>query len=65
MSLAFQRHGLQVISIERLCRLATPILPTHLLWSRCADLRVAESRTVNRALRKAYGIGLCLVDELG
>jgi hypothetical protein len=26
---------------------------------------VAETRAVNRALRKAYGIGICSVDELG
>jgi hypothetical protein len=29
-----------------------------------AELRVAETRAVNRALRKAYGIGLCSVEEL-
>jgi hypothetical protein len=28
-------------------------------------LRVAETRAVNRALRKAYGIALCSVEELG
>lgn len=28
-------------------------------------MRVAETRAVNRALRKAYGIGLCSVEELG
>jgi hypothetical protein len=28
-------------------------------------LRIAETRAVNRALRKAYGIGLCSVEELG
>jgi hypothetical protein len=32
---------------------------------RGAELRIAETRAVNRALRKAYGIGLCSVDELG
>jgi hypothetical protein len=32
---------------------------------RGAETRVAETRAVNRALRKAYGIGLCSVDELG
>ncbi|MGB8590992.1 MAG: hypothetical protein WCD40_06395, partial [Candidatus Acidiferrales bacterium] len=26
---------------------------------------MAETRAVNRALRKAYGIGLCSVEELG
>ncbi len=30
-----------------------------------AELRVAETRAVNRALRKAYGIGLCSIEELG
>jgi hypothetical protein len=30
-----------------------------------AELRIAETRAVNRALRKAYGIGLCSVEELG
>src|SRR5713226_1579366 len=28
-----------------------------------AEMRVAETRAVNRALRKAYGIGLCSVEE--
>jgi hypothetical protein len=30
-----------------------------------AELRVAETRAVNRALRKAYGIGISSVEELG
>jgi hypothetical protein len=30
-----------------------------------AEMRVAETRAVNRALRKAYGIGVCSVEELG
>src|SRR6266852_3387024 len=30
-----------------------------------AELRMAETRAVNRALRKAYGIGLCSVEEIG
>jgi hypothetical protein len=30
-----------------------------------AELRVAETRAVNRALRKAYGVGICSVEELG
>src|ERR1700733_15197750 len=30
-----------------------------------AEMRVAETRAVNRALRKAYGVGLCSVEELG
>ena len=32
---------------------------------RGTELRIAETRAVNRALRKAYGIGLCSVEELG
>jgi len=32
---------------------------------RGAEMRVAETRAVNRALRKAYGIGGCSVEELG
>jgi hypothetical protein len=32
---------------------------------RGAEMRVAETRAVNRALRKAYGIGLCSVEESG
>jgi hypothetical protein len=30
-----------------------------------AEMRVAETRAVNRALRKAYGIGVCSVEEIG
>lgn len=29
------------------------------------ELRIAETRAVNRALRKAYGVGICSVEELG
>ena len=32
---------------------------------RGAEMRMAETRAVNRALRKAYGIGICSVEELG
>jgi hypothetical protein len=28
-------------------------------------MRVAETRAVNRALRKAYGIGICSLEEIG
>ncbi len=31
---------------------------------RGAEMRVAETRAVNRALRKAYGIALCSIEEL-
>jgi hypothetical protein len=30
-----------------------------------AELRVAETRAINRALRKAYGIGICSWEEIG
>jgi len=30
-----------------------------------AEMRVAETRAVNRALRKAYGIAICSVEEIG
>jgi hypothetical protein len=30
-----------------------------------AEMRVAETRAVNRALRKAYGVGICSVEEVG
>ena len=32
---------------------------------RGAEIRVAETRAVNRALRKAYGIGICSIEEIG
>ena len=32
---------------------------------RGAEMRVAETRAVNRALRKAYGVGVCSVEEIG
>jgi hypothetical protein len=30
-----------------------------------AEMRIAETRAVNRALRKAYGVGICSVEEIG
>ena len=36
---------------------------SHLV--RGAEMRVAETRAVNRALRKAYGIGICSAEEIG
>lgn len=32
---------------------------------RGAEMRIAETRAVNRALRKAYGVGICSVEEIG
>jgi len=42
---------------------ATPCNTSELV--RGAEMRVAETRAVNRALRKAYGIGICSIDEMG
>src|SRR5437667_12063407 len=30
-----------------------------------SEMRAAETRAVNRALRKAYGIGICSMEEIG
>jgi hypothetical protein len=30
-----------------------------------SEMRVAETRAVNRVLRKAYGIGICSIEEIG
>src|SRR5450755_1694417 len=35
------------------------------LQVRGAEMRIAETRAVSRALRKAYGIGICSVEEIG
>jgi hypothetical protein len=32
---------------------------------RGAEMRMAETRAVNRALRKAYGVGICSLEEIG
>jgi hypothetical protein len=32
---------------------------------RGSELRIAETRAVNRAIRKAYGIGICSAEEIG
>lgn len=45
------------------CGEAGPFSVDSLFWG--AELRVAETRAVNRAIRKAYGIGICSVEELG
>ena len=42
---------------------ADPSNVSPLVWG--AEMRVAETRAVNRALRKAYGIGICSVEEIG
>ena len=45
--------------------MVTPIRPMFLSSFTGAEMRVAETRAVNRALRKAYGIGICSVEEIG
>jgi hypothetical protein len=45
--------------------MGTPIPPNVSPLVHGAEMRVAETRAVNRALRKAYGIGICSVEELG
>jgi len=42
---------------------ANPNNVSHLVQG--AEMRVAETRAVNRALRKAYGIGICSFEEIG
>jgi len=42
---------------------ANPSNVSHLVHG--AEMRIAETRAVNRALRKAYGIGICSVEEIG
>jgi hypothetical protein len=42
---------------------ADPTNVSHMVQG--AEMRVAETRAVNRALRKAYGIGICSVEEIG
>jgi hypothetical protein len=32
---------------------------------RGSEMRIAETRAVNRALRKAYGVGICSIEEIG
>jgi hypothetical protein len=52
--------GLLQLASRRGCRGINTILQ-----ARGAELRIAETRAVNRALRKAYGIGLCFGRRVG
>ena len=65
MPLGFQSNSLQVLISKGFVGYgdADPSNVSPLV--RGAEMRVAETRAVNRALRKAYGIGLCSVEELG
>ena len=58
-------HGLQKQNLSRLCRLRRR-RPFQCLFP-CPRRRNARggNRAVNRALRKAYGIGICSVEEIG
>jgi hypothetical protein len=45
-----------------------PVMPIRLMslpLVQGAEMRVAETRAVNRALRKVYGIGICSVEAIG
>ena len=61
LPLGVRSHSLQISNLQGLCRLRrcrsvqclSPLV-------RGAEMRVAETRAVNRALRKAYGIGTLL-----
>ena len=64
--LCFQGNRLQKTrSEEVLSGTAMPTLRMSLPLVHGAEMRVAETRAVNRALRKAYGIGICSVEEIG
>ena len=52
--------GQRVLSAKAMLTRQTP--PS---WFGGAEMRVAETRAVNRAMRKAHGIGICSVEELG
>src|SRR5438552_17886743 len=64
-SVGVSGNGLQVQELQRICRLRRcgPSNVSPLV--RGAEMRVAETRAVSRALRKAYGIGICSVEEIG
>ncbi len=60
-----QSHGLQISSLQGIRWLRGRRALQRLLscsWGRDAG---GQTRAVNRALRKAYGIGLCSVEEIG
>ena len=61
-----QSNGLSVQELVRaLSVMAMPTRPMSPPLVHGAEMRVAETRAVNRALRKAYGIGICSVEEIG
>ena len=64
-TVGFQGYGIQVKRLPRLCRFRRCGRSNVSLAIRGAEMRIAETRAVNRALRKAYGIGLCSIEEIG
>ena len=65
-TLGLQGNGLQIDETAvASSATATPIRPNVSPLVHGAEMRVAETRAVNRALRKAYGIGICSVEEIG
>jgi hypothetical protein len=62
--MGIQSNRLQIQDLQRVCGLwrRRPFYVSPLVHG--AEMRVAETRAVNRALRKAYGIGLCSVEEI-
>ena len=64
-SLGVQGHGLQDCSSRGFVGYGDADPSNVSTLVRGAEMRMAETRAVDRALRKAYGIGLCSVEELG
>ena len=64
-SLGIQSNGLQIANLQRVRRLRRRGSLQCASLVHGAEMRVAETRAVNRALRKAYGIGICSVEEIG
>jgi hypothetical protein len=60
-----RRQFINPLDAKALSDTATPTPLTSPPLVHGAEMRVAETRAVNRALRKAYGIGICSVEELG
>jgi hypothetical protein len=70
--LAFSRNSAETGAFRIIQRQAIGKVPSCNEPTCAADISIllfckfpAETRAVNRALRKAYGIGLCSVEELG
>src|SRR5579864_6323410 len=58
-------YGLQITQMQGFTGYGDADPSNVSLQVRGAEMRVAETRAVNRALRKAYGIGICSVEEIG